>query len=283
MDAQLPVFYSRPGLQVDVYDAECRSSWSAKHDDASFYLEEARRAGGPVLELACGTGRITFSLLSAGVDVHGLDNSEPMLRLAKEKLAQLPPDKAGRLHLHLADMTDFDLGQKFSLIIIAYRSFQCLLTPEAQRRCLQKAREHLVPGGKLIVDIFDPLLKYIAPGQQTGIFQSRTMAHPSGNQVVAECLKRENNVMPQIFKEHWRYVEKSAQGNVLRQVDQVLEMRWTFRHEFRYLAELCGFHPEAEYSDFHRNPPAYGKEQIWILRANGAPAGAAVPPPLPPA
>ena len=72
--------------------------------------------------------------------------------------------------------------------------------------------------------------------------------------------------MKQVLTELWRFTEINEAGDVLRQEEEVLTLRWTYRQEMRYLFELVGFEVEAEFSDFHGSPPAYGKEQVWVAR-----------------
>ena len=95
--------------------------------DVAFYRDAVREFGDPVLELGCGTGRITMALAQMGKRVTGLDLSERMLERAALKRAALNKEERERVHLVQADMTRFDLGEKFQLIIIPFRPFQHLL------------------------------------------------------------------------------------------------------------------------------------------------------------
>jgi SAM-dependent methyltransferase len=267
MNATVSLFYSRHGLHVEIYVVQTLSEWGTQQDVA-FYLAEAKTSGGPTLELGCGTGRLVVPLLSTGLEVHGLDASAVMLEVAKRKSEQLPAEVAKRLHLHPGDMSDFGLGQQFAFIFIAFRSFQNLLTPEEQRCCLTCVRNHLSPSGKVIINLFDPRYDLILPGRQESLRPPRDVIHPvSGNHVLVETLERVNDPVTQTFQERWRFTEISSTGEVLRQDEEHLQLRWTFRYEMRHLAESCGFLLEAEYSDFYRSAPAYGKEQVWILKA----------------
>jgi SAM-dependent methyltransferase len=259
-------FYSRPGLHVQIYDDQTAGEWGTPQNDTAFYLEEAKAGGGPVLELGCGTGRLLIPLLSTGYDVHGLDASSAMLEVARRKREQLPAEAAKRTHLHHGDMCEFALGQQFAFVFIAFRSFQNLLTPEAQRRCLVCVRRHLASNGKAIINLFDPKYDLILPGRHEGVQRPRDVIHPvSGNRVLVETLERVNDPLTQIFKERWRFTETDPNGEVVRQEEEYLELRWTFRYEMRHLVESCGLVVEAEYSDFQRSPPEYGKEQVWVL------------------
>ena len=268
MTESIAAFYSRPSLHVEIYDVQTAAVWSAQGDER-FYLEEAETTGGPVLELGCGTGRIALPLAVAGLEVHGLDASSAMLARAKQKREQLPAETAKLLHLHHGDMAGFEIERKFALIFIAFRSFQILSTPEDQRRCLACVRKHLAPDGKVIINLFDPRYDAILPGRQEAVVSPREFTHPTtGNRVLVETLERVNEPLTQTFVERWRFTEINSVGETLRQEEEQLKLRWTFRYEMRHLVESCGFAVEAEYSDFHRSRPSYGKEQIWVLREN---------------
>jgi SAM-dependent methyltransferase len=267
MNNSIVPFYSRPSLHVEIYDVQTNSEWGTRLEDTAFYLEAAKTAGGPVLELGCGTGRLVLPLLETGLEIHGLDASAAMLEMARQKKASLPTEAAQRLHLHLGDMSAFDLNQRFALIMIAFRSFQILTTPEAQRQCLDCIRKHLAPGGRVIINLFDPRYDLILPGRQESVTPPRQWLHPvSGNPVTVETLERINEPLSQTLCERWLFTETDSNKTLLRQEEEMLCIRWTFLYEMRHLVESCGFVVEAEYSDFHRSPPAYCKEQVWVLR-----------------
>ena len=100
---------------------------SGRLQDVAFYRDAAREFGDPVLELGCGTGRITMALAERGKRITGLDLSERMLERAVKKRAELRVEARERVHLVQGDMTRFELGEKFRLIIIPFRPFQHLL------------------------------------------------------------------------------------------------------------------------------------------------------------
>jgi len=267
MMAESASFYEGWRLNVEVYDEFTERQGMSCAGDVDFYAELAREAGGPVLELASGTGRVSFALGEAGFDVVGLEVSEPMLRRAEEKRAAAAAELHGRVRFVRGDMTDFDLETRFSLILIPFRAFQSLLTPGAQKSCLECARRHLADDGRLVVDLFDPQLDRLQPGLSQERQSFEPFPHPvSGNLVHVEVTDHRNDCVRQVFDQRWRYTERDESGAVVRTEDVVLELRWIYRHEMRYLLELCGYEVEAEYSDFRRSPPAYGREQLWVAR-----------------
>lgn len=130
--------------------------------DVEFYVAEAVRAGSPVLELGCGTGRILIPVAQAGVEVVGLDRAPAMLAVARDKITNLPPGVRKRIQLVEGDMRDFALGRKFTLVMIPYRAFLHLLSVGDELRALHCIRDHLADGGRLVLNVFDPSLEMIA-------------------------------------------------------------------------------------------------------------------------
>ena len=130
----------------------------------SFLRDLARRGGGAVLELACGTGRFAIPLAEAGFDVAGIDLAEPMLAVARRKAAA-----AGvTVEWALADMTAFDLGRRFGLVVLVSNTLCHLLDLAAFEGCMACVRRHLAPGGRFVIDVFvpDPRLLINAPDER---------------------------------------------------------------------------------------------------------------------
>jgi len=121
--------------------------------DVAFWAEWCTHAGGPVLELGCGTGRISIPLACAGLEVIGVDLSAPMLKVARENLAREPEDIRRRVLLHRADMREFMAETGMGCAIIPIHTFAVLLTQEDQNQALTCIRKNLRPGGKLAFDI----------------------------------------------------------------------------------------------------------------------------------
>ena len=259
-------FYSRRTLNVETYDERTEVEWGSR-EDTVFFVDQAREIGGPVLELGAGTGRVVWAIAESGFEVVGLDLSEPMLRRAEEKGAGRPDDVRARARFVRADMSEFEVDQEFGLVISPFRAFQSLLTPEAQRASLECVHRHLRSGGRVVLNLFDPRLDRCAPGAETMRPERTEVRHPqTGNRVRVNVVSRKNDSLRQVLEEVWRFTEIDAQERVVRTDDDLLQLRWTYRHEMRYLLELCGFEVEAEYSDFQRSPPAYGLEQVWVAR-----------------
>ena len=261
---EAPTFYAQPSLNVESYD----SVVAAIVDDLPFYLGLAAETGGPVLDIGGGTGRIAWPLAEAGYEVTTLDISAPMLAAARAKAADHEPEVRERLSFVQADMRNFQLSPRFGLALAPGRVFQALLTPDDQAAALAAIRRHLRPGGVFVAHLFDPRLDWCTPMDAPLDHADRGTGHisSSGNYVRVSALQRTNDPLTQVFAERWQFVELGPDGTVVRREEEILRMRWTYRNEMRYLLQLSGFSVEAEYSDFHRSPPRYGGEQVWLAR-----------------
>jgi SAM-dependent methyltransferase len=120
---------------------------NARGDQQFWAHLAARFAGGRVLELGAGQGRVTELLAATAAEVVALDISPAMLRVARHRLAAWP-----NVRLLLADMAVLALHQRFLLIVAANDPWSHLLDPALRRAALQRAAAHLVPGGHLVLD-----------------------------------------------------------------------------------------------------------------------------------
>jgi len=243
--------------------------------DVAFYRGAAKEYGDPVLELGCGTGRITLDLAAAGHRVTGLDISERMLERCKRKREGLPADASERVHLVQGDMTKFDLGEKFRLVIIPFRPMQHLLEVEDQMSCLETVRKHLWadgrrPGerrGRLILDVFqtDAERMHDPAYQKEGLVAEYAM--PDGRRVrimervTAFHRAEQRNDVEMIF-----YVT-DARGKVERLVF-AWTLRYFFRYEVEHLLARCGLRVCAAYGDFDRSSLVdTSPEMIFVAEA----------------
>jgi SAM-dependent methyltransferase len=116
-----------------------------------FWLSQAKVRGGPVLELGCGTGKLSIPLALAGYSVVGLDASAALLKFAASK--------SGDVKWIEADMRNFNINEKFSLIMLPSNNLGHLHTVEDFENCIRCVKRHLEPGGVFVIDVFVPNLK----------------------------------------------------------------------------------------------------------------------------
>jgi SAM-dependent methyltransferase len=221
--------------------------------DVAFYRDAARDFGDPVLELGCGTGRVTMALAQAGKRVTGLDLSERMLERAVKKRAALFTEERERVHLVQGDMARFDLGEQFRLIIIPFRPLQHLLEVKQQMDCLECARKHLAPGGRLILDVFQTDAERIHDP-----VHMREMLVTEYNTADGRRVKITERVAAFHRAEQINDVEMifsvAHPGGRKERMVFAWPLRYFFRYEVEHLLARCGFQVAAEYGDFDRTP-----------------------------
>lgn len=262
-----PLFYELDSLNVESYDAQTETVQPALGGDIEFYLAQAGRTGGPILDLGGGTGRVAWPLAEAGFEVTSLDASAPMLARSEAKRAAASPSAQPRVTLVEADARSFDLPTRFGLAIAPGRVFQLILTPEGQREALASIHRHLRPGGVLVLQLFDPLLTACEAFDGVPEHTDRgTVVLPSGHRVTRTIIHRTTDPLEQLMTEVWDWVERDETGSTVRTDRETLRMRWTYRYELRYLLEACGFEVLDEYSDFVGSPPRYASEQVVVSR-----------------
>ena len=122
--------------------------------DIAFYRRLAEAAGGPVLEMGCGTGRVLLPIARAGVVAHGMDSSEAMLQQFRASLEAEPPEVRARVALTAGDIRSRDLGARFPLVMAAGNVLHSFLQRADQRAWLANARRHLASAGALCFDVF---------------------------------------------------------------------------------------------------------------------------------
>ncbi|HJY84743.1 MAG TPA: class I SAM-dependent methyltransferase [Candidatus Binatia bacterium] len=237
--------------------------------DVQFYIEEAGKAGSPILEIGCGTGRILLPIAESGVSIVGLDRAPAMLLLLRQKLAKYSSDTQGRVELIEGDMRNFSLSRRFKLVTIPYRALLHLLTPKDQRQALLCIREHLTDDGHLIFNIFDPSLEIIAAHLAplgSALKKDSEFIHPDTGHRVIVWDTRQYDPEQQMLEQYFIFEELDDEGKVIAKTYSPLTLRYVYRYEMRYLLELCGYKIEALYGDFRRGPFQYGGEQIWVVR-----------------
>jgi SAM-dependent methyltransferase len=226
------------------YDAiaELYDPWSASVvEDVAFYLEEARRSGGPVLELGVGTGRIAVPIAADGIRVIGIDSSRAMLDVCARRAALAGVE----LDLRVGDLREPPVTERVPLVICPFRSLLHMDTDEDRLRVLRAAHDLLVPGGRFVFDVFTP--------------DAADMAQTQGR-----WLERE----PGIF-EHalWDESERTLTLTVRdEERETTMALAWLSPDEWRALLEESGFDVHACYGWFDRSPYRGREDTIWIAR-----------------
>jgi SAM-dependent methyltransferase len=231
---------------LSAYDAiaEIYDPWSRSvTEDISFYVEEARRAGSPVVELAVGTGRIAIPTAAAGIRVIGIDSSPGMLDVCRER-AELA-GVAELLDLRPGDLSDPPVDERVRLVTCPFRSYLHLLDDDARLGALRAARELLVPGGRLVFDVFAPAADDI-------------------EETHGRWLEREPGIFERAdWDTQLRTLTLSVRGD---SGATSFTLAWLSPDEWRSLLERAGFQVIGFYGWFDKRPYRGGEDTVWVAR-----------------
>ncbi|NOT06807.1 MAG: class I SAM-dependent methyltransferase [Gemmatimonadales bacterium] len=237
--------------------------------DVGFFVEEARAAGSPVLEIGSGTGRVLIPTARAGVEITGLDASSSMLATCRRELEKEPVEVRARVTLVEGDMRHFELDRRFTLATLPFRPFQHLITVADQLACLATIRRHLVPGGQVILDLFNPSLEALTRPIGVESSPDAEFTMPDGRAVVRRFRRVGQDRATQVNQEELIYDITHPDGRTERLIHAFL-MRWFYRFEVEHLLARAGFEVEQIYSDYDRSPfgAKYPGEILAVARVN---------------
>jgi SAM-dependent methyltransferase len=252
VDAQYYDLDNRPGLLADI----------------PFYLDYATASPGPILELACGTGRLTLPLAGAGHEIWALEYSTAMIRILELKKNHLPPGAAGKIHLIHGDMTRFQLNRQFPLILLPARSFQLLLDEEKERACLRSIHSHLSESGCFIIDIANFIGQEGKEHQWANnreIFDWENRDPQTGALVRRTHRKKKIDKVKQIIYPLKTYYIKKKDGTV-RQLVKQSAWKYFFPEQIRNRLREGGFEISAEFGSYDRKTVSGDSDFIFVCR-----------------
>ncbi len=220
-------YYCPPDL-YDVIYADIR-------DDIPFWVEAATRAGGPVLELGCGTGRVLIPSRAAGAEIDGLEITESMLEHCRTKLAA----RGLTARLALGDMRDFESPRRYALVTIPFNAFLHNMTQADQLATLARGRAHLEPGGRLMLDVFHPRTRTLLEHDGTPRLV-KTLAHPEGGSVRVLDATR-CDTLEQVLRIDRTVERLDRDGRVTATHALPFELRYIWKPEMELLFAATGF------------------------------------------
>ena len=237
--------------------------------DVDFYVAEAARAEGKVLELASGTGRVLIPIARSGREIVGVERSRQMIERCRAKVAAEPSEVRDRITLHEADMRDFALDERFPLAIIPFRPLQHLTSIDDQLTCLDAVRRHLAPGGRLIFDVFNPDLLRLATPATEEFEDTPETPLPDGSRFRRTGRITAVHRLGQVSDVELIYYVTSADGETDRRV-HAFPMRWYWRIELEHLLSRAGFTIDEVYGNFDRSPLVDSSPEIVVVARSGS-------------
>jgi len=241
--------------------------WDGRHydldnkdfvEDIPFYARQISSHGVPVLELACGTGRVTIPLAEKGIDITGLDIAEPMLAQARAKSAarKLP------IQWIKADCRKFAIRRRFKVILFPFNSLGHLHDRESVEQCFARVREHLDDDGRFIIDMYNPNLT-ILTRNSSGRYPIGRYPDPDGQGMITVTENNSYDGTKQINHITW-YYKNGRQGN-----ERVIHWgsRIYYPQELEALLHYNGFVAEEKFGFYDERPfTAMAPKQLLVCR-----------------
>jgi SAM-dependent methyltransferase len=231
---------------VSSYDAIAAlyDPWSRSvTEDVDFYVAEARKAGGPVVELGVGTGRIAVPTAEAGVAVVGVDSSERMLDICRDRAEAA--GVAELLDLRLGDLRRPPVTERVQLVTCPFRSLLHLESDEERLRTMRAVYGLLLSGGRFVFDVFAP-------------------SHEDVEDTQGRWLEREPGIWE---RADWDLKRRVLTLSVRGEAGETrMHLAWRSAEEWRHLLERTGFEIVACYGWFDMRPYEGGEDSVWIAR-----------------
>jgi SAM-dependent methyltransferase len=199
--------------------------------DLDFFQNEATRVKGKVLEIGVGTGRLFMNSLNHGVDIYGIDISDPMLNVLYNKL-----DRNEHYRVSLQDMIDFRFDFKFDLIVAPFRVIMHIPDKIDQLKAINNVYKHLNKNGKFIFDTFIPDLKALINGL-------KDVTDFQGEYEPGKMVRRIVSTAPDLLNQiiNVRFIMEWEENGKLEREDWSTPMRYFFRFELEHLVERSKF------------------------------------------
>jgi len=232
--------------------------------DLGLVLSLASQAGGNVLELGCGTGRLLLPLARAGYTVTGLDNSEAMLALARQKLAQESEVVRGRITLVSGDMTDLSAcGRDFALIIIPYNTFMHL-APNQTDRVLRQIRQHLNTSGQLFIDLINPYAVAQTPNDHL-LTLEHCFTDPANGHTILQFARNHLDEAQQILHITWIYDATPPDGGAIHRTIVPVAYHYFFPHQLEMQLSAAGFRITNWFGNYTQHPFTEESDRLLLV------------------
>jgi SAM-dependent methyltransferase len=236
-------FYDRIARYYDAENAHFT-------DDLPLYSQLAARAGEPILDVGCGTGRVCLHLAQEGSRVIGVDSSAQMLMMAQRKIENLP-HLSESLRLVQADVMAFSEGE-YGLILLPYNALMHFTTAERQIRLLRHLQGLLADDGLIAIDLPNAGEAYAAE-DEAGIILERSFIEPDTGHLVMQQSVSTLNRAEQLLDVTWIYDEIENDATLKRTLAP-LQLRYVFPSELLLMLQLCDLRVEDTFGDYDQNP-----------------------------
>jgi SAM-dependent methyltransferase len=226
--------------------------------DNAYYLDAMESAGGPVLEVGVGTGRLFAEARRRGIGAWGIDKSPAMIERCRAKL-----EAKDRERVWVADATRLRTDERYALVVAPFRVLSHVPEPGDQLRLLDAVHDHLLPGGRFVFDLYVPRLKLLLEGlPETTDFDGE---HAPGRRLRRIVSSTPADLSRQTNRVRMRFVWDEEDGE--HRGDWELEMRFFFRFEIEHLVARSKLTLESIHGDFEgATLAADSREYVVVCR-----------------
>lgn len=240
-----------------IYDADIYDGMNTSVTDLEFYKRWLpKNKNARILELCCGTGRLTIPIAKDGYDITGVDYTVSMLEQAKEKASEAGVD----IEFIEADIRALKLSEKYDLIFIPFNSIHHLYKNEDLFQAFQVVKNHLKEGGLFLLDCFNPNIQFIVEGEKEQKEIAKYTTNGGREVLIKQIMRYENKT--QINRIEWHYYINGEFDSI-----QNLDMRLFFPQELDSYLERSGFNITHKFGSFEEETFNDDSEkQIFVCR-----------------
>ena len=244
-----------------LYDLDNRDIVS---DDIPFYVDYAKQQNGEILELACGTGRVSLVLAREGFNITGLDLSNEMLDVFRQKLDNEPQSIKDRINLVHCNMAKFKFDKKFALIISPFRAFVSLTDDNDISSALNCIREHLTDDGIFIVNMFNPRPVMDESWCYPETVQWERLDESTGNYVVKKTSGDKIDTENRIIYASLAYEVTDKDGNISRHLES-LKLKYFYEHQLQTVIEKAGLTVKEKFGWYDKTTIEQTKRELIFV------------------
>lgn len=245
------------------YDAE----YVHIRGDIPYYVAVAKTVGGALLELACGTGRLTIPMAQAGPKVVGVDAAPAMLAQARAKCTELAPPERARLSFRAGDMRSVRLGRRFDGVVLAFNTIMHMLTDDDLLAALCTARDHLARDGRFFLDLHTPLPDLLDRDPDARYDPQQMVDPRTGHRyIVTENNRYDARRQINTMRFYYQRVDERGEAVGAERHTEV-QLRVLFPREVDHWMDLAGFRIIEDWDDFERTQPFTGRGGRRVLVA----------------
>ncbi len=245
-------------IVADLYDTYVPITF-----DVDFFIREARKTTGAVLELMSGTGRVSIPLMEAGVNLTCVDISAKSNAILRQKLE----DKHLKAEVYDMDVCQLNLPKQFGMVIIPFHSFAHIISPTDQQKALQRIKEHLLPGGAFICTLRNPVVRHADIDGQLKLAFAYSLGEQQGKLLwwMLEEFSPNDNQLVNAYEVFEVY---DADGMMISKRLMELNFRLTSKEQFEAMLTSAGFSIQALYGDYDYQvfDAQSSPSLVWILK-----------------